>query len=184
LATTGLANGRGKIDMNATSETIVFLCKGCGKEIVRPANKVGVLVSCSKCNTTNRTPGIAMQVQATASQLARMQKTLKRFRLALWVYACAVVPVISLAVVANVLRSEQAYLVASFLLLGLSSFVLFVMMDARSLLGYSRGWAFVCFIALGLIWLGMTIWNYFRFKRLTCELTLKGARLDSADQAG
>ena len=163
--------------MNGTSETVLLACKGCGKEIIRPEGKLGRLVECSRCHTVNRTPGIAMQAQATELQLARIQRTLRTFRVALWLPFCAIIPLAILAVLSGL--EWVGYLVE----LGLVVFLFFCMAEARGFLGRSRGAAFFFFVVLGPVWWVITFLTYFRFKRRVSVLVLNGARPTSAHAA-
>lgn len=145
--------------VTGTSGTVVMTCKGCGKEIIRPEGKVGMLVACSQCHSINRTPGIAMQKRASGLQLARMQKSLRVFRLALWLPFIAIIPLAFGAVLAGV--GNWAYLVE----IGLVVFLFFCMMEARGFLGHSKGAALLFFLGFQPIWWVMTFSTYFRLKR-------------------
>lgn len=88
---------------------VVFACKKCGKTIVRPVAKIGVLVACGQCNTTNNTPGIAMQTQATAAQIARVCKVAKRASISL-VLLAVVLSLLVLVVVGLAVLLEMGVL--------------------------------------------------------------------------
>jgi phage FluMu protein Com len=161
--------------MNAIPGTIVLACKECGKEIIRPEGKVTGLVKCSQCHTVNRTPGIAMQARVTELQLARMQKTLRTYRVALWLPFCAIIPLAIVGVLfALVLPGLEiaAYLVEG----GLVVFLFLCMMEARGFLGYSKGMALALFCFLAPVWWLVTFSTYFHLKRRVSFLVMNGTR--------
>lgn len=156
--------------MNNTNDVIVLACKGCVKEIVRAERQAGVRVKCSRCGVVNRTPGIAGQASVTEPQMLRMKRAMQRYRIALWLPFCAIIP---LALWATSFEwGSFAYLVE----LGLIAFLFLCMMEARGMLGCSRMTAFVFFIAFPPVWWWMAFSNYFQLKTRLSMLAQEDTR--------
>ena len=116
-----------------------------------------------------------MQAMASESQLTRMRRSLKMFRLALWLLFCAIIPLAFAAVLLGL--ESMAYLVEA----GLVLFLCFCMVEVRGFLGYSKAVALFLFVCLPPVWLGLTFLTYFRFARRVKVLVLNGARPVSAN---
>lgn len=59
-------------------DLIIFPCGKCGKDILRPEARAGVLVGCSKCGRVQKTRGIGTQPQATKRQVEMIELCVQR----------------------------------------------------------------------------------------------------------
>jgi hypothetical protein len=68
---------------------LVFACRKCSKHIRRSRQKIGTLVACAQCGTTNRTPGTAGQVTVEPAELEQMRMACIGHGRALLIWAIA-----------------------------------------------------------------------------------------------
>ena len=109
-----------------------------------------------------------MQAHATAAQLTRIQGSLKRLRIALWLHFCAIIPLSLLVVLSG--QEDLAYLQ-----LVPAAFLLLCMMDASGVLGESKAVAFFS-VVIPPVWWVVAFLRYSCLKKRVSVLTSSGDR--------
>lgn len=163
--------------------SIWFNCKKCGEALEAKENKSGALVSCPKCQSKIRIPGIAMQEQVTKEQIEYMRKVLKLHWQALITYLVLLMINIFLIFVSplrSIITSSPSlkYIMPIVAIGGIASafWLLGNMSKSRKYLGVDKVTDVFLFVALHPVWIILCITSYLKFKGRVAALQKVGIR--------